>query len=639
MKLLHIAASAIASLALAHSAYAAPDKPTVLDLRESITDNAIVFPETFSANTQKMLEGWYLRNYTSTDNRYERVGDADVTDDEIKKRLADMPTVIDMPFNQIVRSYIDRYTKRAREQVAVILGLGTYYMPIFEQALEAQGLPLELKYLPVIESGLDPNAVSKHGAAGLWQFTLGTGKGLGLEVNSLLDERRDPYLSSEKAAAYLKELYSAYGDWGLAIAAYNCGPGTVNQAIYRAKKEPSQLDFWSIYDLLPAETRGYVPMFIAANYVMTYYPRHNISPVLATKPLVTDTISLDYRIHFNQIGEVLNIPVEELRILNPQFRADIIPGSPEHKCHLILPSQQVQAYIVSEDEIKTHDAERYARRETAEPGDLAFVPVQPGEPVKEMPEITEPENETSAARNEPQKTSPAPKQESAKQSGNANVPTKTVIHKVKAGETLASIAKNYGVDQKDIKQWNSLRRNAVRTGQQLRIEVADNSAAPSRTNTAPSKTSTQQQKPARQANAAQEKPADNKANGKANGKNGKSNKNNDKANGKANGKNSKNGKTGKKPAKQETHVVTDGESLERIARKNGTTVDELRKANPNLKGDMIRPGDKLNMPAKDKKGSKANSKSSKISKSKSKSGNSSGSKSSKSSKGSKKKKR
>jgi len=305
------------------------NKQNVLDLKTSITDSAIVYPESFEADTQKLLESWFIKNYTASDNRYATEPDVDVSDEEMVKRLSALPTVIEMPYNQIVRSYIDRYTKKGRAQIAAVLGLSLYYMPIFEQALEEQGLPLELKYLPIIESGLNPNAVSKHGATGLWQFMLGTAKGLGLEVTSLVDERRDPYVSSERAASYLKDLYATYGDWSLAIAAYNCGPGNVNKAIRRAGGEAKDHDFWSIYNYLSPETRWYVPMFIAANYVMTYYPEHNISPVLPVKPLVMDTLQVANRVHFNQISKVLDIPVEELRILNPQFRADVIPGTPE----------------------------------------------------------------------------------------------------------------------------------------------------------------------------------------------------------------------------------------------------------------------------------------------------------------------
>lgn len=202
----------------------ADNAKSVLDIKESITDSNIVYPESYEQDTQKLLERWYLKNYTATDERYKTQGDVNADDETIKKRLSQLNTVIELPYNQIVRSYIDRYVRKGRAQVAALLGLSHYYMPIFEQALEEQGLPLELKYLPVIESGLNPNAVSKHGATGLWQFMLATGKGLDLEVSSLVDERRDPYASSKKAAKYLKDLYSTYKDWSLAIAAYNCGP-------------------------------------------------------------------------------------------------------------------------------------------------------------------------------------------------------------------------------------------------------------------------------------------------------------------------------------------------------------------------------------------------------------------------------
>ncbi len=248
--------TALLLLALAAPAANADKGKNVLDIKTEITDSSIVFPESYETDTRKMLEGWYMKNYTATDDRYKRQGDVQTDDATIRERLAKLPTLIEMPYNQIVRSYIDRYTQRGRAQVAALLGLNLYYMPIFEQALEQNGLPLELKYLPVIESGLDPNAVSKHGASGLWQFMIGTAKGMGLEVSSLVDERRDPYASSAKAAQYLKDLFATYGDWPLAIAAYNCGPGTVNKALRRAGGDSKNLDFWAIYYYLPEETRG-----------------------------------------------------------------------------------------------------------------------------------------------------------------------------------------------------------------------------------------------------------------------------------------------------------------------------------------------------------------------------------------------
>ena len=426
-------------------------KANVLDLKQSITDQAIVYPESFEADTQKLLESWFIKNYTATDNRYETEPDVEVTDEEMVRRLNALPTVIEMPYNQVVRSYIDRYTKRGRAQVAAILGLSLYYMPIFEQALEEQGLPLELKYLPVVESGLDPNAVSKHGASGLWQFMLGTAKGLGLEVNSLVDERRDPYMASEKAAKYLKDLYSMYGDWSLAIAAYNCGPGTVNKAIRRAGGEAKDHDFWSIYNYLPAETRGYVPMFIATNYVMEYYPKHNISPVLPVKPLVMDTLQISERINFNQISKVLDIPMDELRILNPQFRADVIPGTQDLSYTLILPSQQIHAYLMSENDIRNLDSDKYGQRGTVEPGDNPSDVLLAIDETEVQPDDTGEDDVALAA------------------SGGKD---SVIVHKVVAGETLSSIASKYGVTVAQIKSSNNLRRNAVRVGQQLRISTS-----------------------------------------------------------------------------------------------------------------------------------------------------------------------
>ena len=543
----------VAACAICMSGAPRAPKGNVLDVKESITDSNIVFPESFETDTQKLLESWYMKNYTATDDKY-LSSDVKTTDDQIRQRLSQLPTVIEMPFNSIVRTYIDRYTQRGRAQVAATLGLANYYMPIFEQALEEAGLPLELKYLPVVESALNPNAVSKHGATGLWQFMLATGQGLGMEVNSLVDERRDPYVSSRKAARYLKDLHSTYGDWSLAIAAYNCGPGAVNKAVRRAGD--GKHDFWSIYEYLSPETRGYVPAFIAANYVMNYYPEHGISPVIPTKPLVTDTVGVAGRVHFNQISEVLDIPVEELRLLNPQFRADLIPGSPEKPYMLILPSQQVHAYIVSEDQIKGHEAERYARRDVVEPGDM------PSESSVEM-EMADPSaadvRQTIAADN-------LPAEEPARPARQTPAAGKPATHKVAAGETLASIAALYGVTPAEVKRWNNLRRNSVRVGQQLRVAVdaqaetsvsADSSVPASRQQVSPAKAK-------RQSKSASS---------------------------------SKKGKKGRKEAKPTQHSIKNGENLTVIAKKYGVSVDEIKRAN-NMKDDDIRAGKSIKIPSK-----------------------------------------
>ena len=511
------------------------NKQNVLDLKTSITDSAIVYPESFEADTQKLLESWFIKNYTASDNRYATEPDVDVSDEEMVKRLSALPTVIEMPYNQIVRSYIDRYTKKGRAQIAAVLGLSLYYMPIFEQALEEQGLPLELKYLPIIESGLNPNAVSKHGATGLWQFMLGTAKGLGLEVTSLVDERRDPYVSSERAASYLKDLYATYGDWSLAIAAYNCGAGNVNKAIRRAGGEAKDHDFWSIYNYLSPETRGYVPMFIAANYVMTYYPEHNISPVLPVKPLVMDTLQVANRVHFNQISKVLDIPVEELRILNPQFRADVIPGTPESPYTLILPSQQIHAYLMSEKEIHNFEPDKYGRRGTVDPGEVPADAMLAVEGTEVWPDDMGEADVAFAATQ-----------------GKASV----IMHKVVAGESLASIAEQYGVTPAEIKASNNLRRNAVRVGQQLRISTSSPQAVMETTVAAVT---------------------------------GKSKASASKKKSKA--------KTQTKKSGPITHKLRNGESLSSLSKKYGVSIAEIKKAN-GMTNDKLRAGKTINIPAK-----------------------------------------
>ena len=613
----------LGTLMLIPSTYAAAQTSSnVLDPKYSITDSNVVFPESYEADTQKMREGWYLKNYTATDDRYKRQSDVAVDDATLKDRLSKLQTVIEMPYNQIVRQYIERYTSRGREQVSTLLGLSIYYMPIFEQALEENGLPLELKYLPIIESALNPNAVSRHGAAGLWQFMLATANGLGVEVTSLVDERRDPYKSSQAAAKYLKDLYSAYGDWSLAIAAYNCGPGTVNKALRRAGGETSSHDFWSIYNYLPEETRGYVPQFIAANYVMKYYPQHNISPVLSTKPLVTDTLMVSTRVHFDQISNVLDIPVDELRILNPQFRADIIPGTVEKPYTLILPSQQCQAYIMSEDDILAYESEKYAQRIEVNPGDM------PGERVLASTEVVDDTPLESASVQSASSTTPAKVSKSSAASSGA---TKTISHKVEAGETLADIATKYDVTAEQIKEWNGLRRNAVRTGQMLRITTTSALASQNGAKEVAQSTTPRKTQWSDDSSKSSTKTSTSASSTSKNSKQQSS------TNSSSSSKSKKN-KVNAEPKAPTTHTVKSGENLTVIAKKYGVTVDELRKSS-GIKGDDIRPGDQVKLPksAKGSSTSSSSSSSKKSSASSSKSSSKSSKSSSKSGKSKKKK--
>lgn len=407
-----------------------PQAKNILTLSTEFTDSTIVFPQSIEANTQAMLESWYLKNYVDLDRNADQRADTELSDDEIVKRLAAMPTVIEMPFNSIVRTYIDMYTQRRRQLIENMLGMSLYYMPIFEEALEREELPLELKYLPIIESALNPNAVSRSGATGLWQFMITTAKSMGMEVNSIVDERRDPYRSSEIAAKYLKQLYSIYNDWSLAIAAYNCGPGNVNKALKRlGENDDKKHDFWEIYPFLPNETRGYVPGFIAANYIMTYYPEHGISPALAKRPLITDSIQVTERVHFQQIADVLNIPVEEIKVLNPQYRKDYIPGDIKPYT-LTLPSKQIFSYLASRDSIVTHDNTLYARRLRVEPST--------GESVN------------------------------VREDGDYLITEKTQWHKVARGETMTSIARKYGVTVASLKSANGGIKS-VKRGQEIKV--------------------------------------------------------------------------------------------------------------------------------------------------------------------------
>jgi len=259
---------------------------------------------------------------------------------------------MEMAYNEVVQKFIDRYSGRLRHSISYMLGASNFYMPIFEEALELYQLPLELKYLPIIESALNPKAVSRVGATGLWQFMLATGKQYGLQVNSLLDERRDPVKSSRAAARYLSDLYKVFGDWNLVIAAYNCGPENVNRAIRRAG---GSMDYWTIYPYLPSETRGYVPAFIAANYVMTYYCEHNICPMLTNLPAHTDTVEVSRDVNLQQIADVCGTDLSMLRELNPQYRRDIVNGSSEPSL-IRMPIPVINRFIELEDSVYAYKA-------------------------------------------------------------------------------------------------------------------------------------------------------------------------------------------------------------------------------------------------------------------------------------------
>ena len=329
-----------------------------------MSDEEIVLPEGMQTQEiDSLLKEWNIKNYLLFDDSCETTGENPTFEpEEYMRRLDRLPNVIDMPYNDVIRKYIDMYSGRLRRSVSILLGASNFYNPIFEQALESYQIPLELKYLPVIESALNPGATSRAGAVGLWQFMITTGKQYGLEVTSLVDERKDPIKASYAAAHYLKDLYDIFGDWSLAVAAYNCGPGNVSKAIRRSGG--GKTDFWGIYQYLPAETRGYVPAFIAANYVMNYYCDHNICPVGTTLPQATDTLLLKKNVRMEQIAATCNISIDELRALNPQYRTTLIPGD-SHDCILRMPSDKINAFIDAGDSIYVKQTENYNIREIA----------------------------------------------------------------------------------------------------------------------------------------------------------------------------------------------------------------------------------------------------------------------------------
>ncbi len=351
----------------------------------------------------------------------------DFPDSVYKARLDRLPVVIDMSYNKIVRNYIHMYSHKKRNLVEGIMGLTDYYFPIFEQILDANRMPIELKYLPVIESALNPNAVSRAGATGIWQFMYYTGKAYKLEINSFVDERRDPIKSTYAAVEFLSDLYNIYHDWILVIAAYNCGPGNVNKAIRRSG---GKHDYWDIYYHLPRETRGYVPAFIAATYILNYSDEHNLLQKKCNLPILCDTIMTTKRIHLKQISHVMDMPLSELRSLNPQYRRDIIPG--KGKAYAIrLPFEETTDFIDLQDSIVAYKDSVYFN-----PAALSKTPkyttFHPGPPSKNHVKIT---------------------------------------YVVKSGDNLGFIAEWYSVTISNIKYWNNIRGSRIWAGKKLKIYV------------------------------------------------------------------------------------------------------------------------------------------------------------------------
>lgn len=344
---------------------------------------------------------------------------ASLPDSVYESRLRALASPIQLPYNPIVKSYINRYTDTRYGTINRIMSLAHYYFPIVEEELLRAGLPVELRAMPIIESALAPTAVSPRGAVGLWQFMPYTGKSYGLEVNSLVDERRDALLSTRAACKYLRDLYNIYNDWTLAIAAYNCGPGNVNKALARAGADCKT--FWDIYYFLPPETRGYVPAFIGASYAFAYHRKHDVEYEPSPLPLATDTITVRRIMHLEQISSTIDVPLEMLRKLNPQYKLDIIPATNKTYA-LTLPTQFVSQYIEREEEIFRKDSTYL--KEYINPANIDKKRLERG-----------------------------------------------FVYTVKNGDTLSGIANRYRVSVKNLMRWNGLKSaNKLRVGQKLRIE-------------------------------------------------------------------------------------------------------------------------------------------------------------------------
>lgn len=399
-------------------------------------DEEIGIPEAMTLDIDTLLSQWNASQYLEADTNCNMQDVNPVFPDSIYiDRLSRIPAIMEMPYNNIVRKFIDQYTGRLRHSVSYMLGATNFYIPIFEEALALYDLPLELKFLPVIESALDPTAVSRKGATGLWQFMLATAKRYDLKINSLVDERRDPIKSSFAAARYLSDLYKVYGDWNLVIAAYNCGPTSLNKAIHRAG---GSKDYWTIYPYLPKETRGYVPAFIAANYVMNYYCEHNICPMRAKLLESNDTVAVSRELHLEQIAAVCGVEMDKLKAFNPQYKTSLVPGN-SYECVLRLPSEAALKFIDLGDSVYSYRSdELLTKRKTVEVDE------------EELAKQTATRRRSQSSRNRRSRRS------------------RSVT--IRSGQTLSEIAEKYGTSVSKLRRLNGIKGSNIRAGKKIRVK-------------------------------------------------------------------------------------------------------------------------------------------------------------------------
>ena len=399
-----------------------------------------LMPEDYTAEiSDSLLNLWYVQNLVSQseEDLYDMDSvkfESNVPDSVYIERIKMMNSFISLPYNSVVKNYIIKYSEKMPSSIGKILGLYEYYKPYFDEIFDRYNMPEELKAMAIIESAMNPLAVSRAGAKGMWQFMYSTAKIYGLQIDSFVDERLDPYKAAEAAAQYLQDAYEIFGDWNLAIASYNCGAGNVNKAIRRSGSR----QFWDLYPYLPRETRGYGPAFVGALYTMKYYKEHGIKPTPVALPTPVDTFKINKMLHLKQINEVIGVPLDELKNLNPQYKHEIIPGNSKEYI-LRLPYSYSNAFIEHEDSIYRHRADKY------------FNPVT----LKSIQEGGDGEQ---------------------------------ITYRVKSGDYLGKIASRYGTTVAKIKKWNNLKSNDIRVGQRLIIYRGGNAPATSTSSSSSTKT-------------------------------------------------------------------------------------------------------------------------------------------------------
>ena len=467
-------------------------------------------PEDYTVEvSDSLLNLWYVHSKVNSEDITEYDMDSvrfesNVPDEVYIERIRQMNSFITLPYNDIVKNYIILYSEKMNTRMANILGLCKYYMPIFEEILNKYDMPEELKAMAVIESAMNPRAVSRAGAKGMWQFMYATAKMYGLHIDSFVDERLDPVKAAEAAAQYLQDSYEIFGDWNLAIASYNCGAGNVNKAIRRSGGKRA---FWDIYPYLPRETRGYVPAFVGALYTMTYYKEHGIKPEAIEMPAHVDTFRITKMLHLRQVSDLTGAPLNELKDLNPQYSHEIIPGN-NREYILRLPYNYTNAFIDHEDSLYRHKADEYFNPVTLKKiqdgadGERIVYRVKSGDylgriasrhrctvaQIKRWNNLTS-NNIRVGQRLVIYRGGSAPASASSSSSSSSAQPTSApanaTTYTVKSGDVLGKIAERHGCTVAQLKAWNGLTSNNIRVGQKLIVSAAASSSASSPQTSAP----------------------------------------------------------------------------------------------------------------------------------------------------------